>query len=145
MLHNAGDLHRAKVRIAAHKDPWLKGWTRLTDNPHSASTLAAPPAVRRGPRRHGPELRHPLQRHPRRLPERPALADRRHQGQRRHGRRRPQRPGRPPSLRSTATPTASWPPASTATSSRTPPNSSATTRTSSSPASRRCCARCSCR
>ena len=37
MLHNAGDLHRAKVRVAARKDPWLKGWTRLTDNRHSAS------------------------------------------------------------------------------------------------------------
>jgi hypothetical protein len=38
MLHNAGDLHRAKVRVAARKDPWLKGWTRLINNPHSASS-----------------------------------------------------------------------------------------------------------
>ncbi|MFB8178723.1 alginate lyase family protein [Streptomyces sp. NPDC055966] len=38
LLHNAGDLHRAKVRVAAGRDPWLAGWKRLTANPHSASS-----------------------------------------------------------------------------------------------------------
>jgi hypothetical protein len=38
MLHNASDLHRAKVRVAARRDPWLAGWARLTANRHSAST-----------------------------------------------------------------------------------------------------------
>ncbi|MER6566540.1 alginate lyase family protein [Streptomyces sp. NPDC001093] len=43
MLHNAGDLHRAKVRVAAGRDPWLAGWQRLTANPHSQSTWQARP------------------------------------------------------------------------------------------------------
>ncbi|WP_043671031.1 alginate lyase family protein [Streptomyces xylophagus] len=38
MLHNAGDINRAKVRVAAGTDPWLSGWNRLTANSHSAST-----------------------------------------------------------------------------------------------------------
>ncbi|WAU84588.1 alginate lyase family protein [Streptomyces sp. Qhu-G9] len=38
MLHNPGDLHRAEVRVAAGRDPWLAGWRRLTANRHSAST-----------------------------------------------------------------------------------------------------------
>ncbi|GGT23076.1 alginate lyase family protein [Streptomyces griseoviridis] len=37
MLHNAGDLNRAKVRVAAGQDPWLKGWNRLTSNAHAQS------------------------------------------------------------------------------------------------------------
>ncbi|MEV5898450.1 alginate lyase family protein [Streptomyces sp. NPDC052127] len=35
MLHNAGDINRAKVRVAAGTDPWLSGWNRLTANSHS--------------------------------------------------------------------------------------------------------------
>ncbi|MEV0404029.1 alginate lyase family protein [Actinoallomurus sp. NPDC050550] len=38
MLHNAGDINRAKVRVKAGNDPWLSGWNRLVANPHSAST-----------------------------------------------------------------------------------------------------------
>jgi hypothetical protein len=38
MLHNAGDLNRAKARVAARGEPWLAGWQRLTANRHSAST-----------------------------------------------------------------------------------------------------------
>ncbi|MFK0153316.1 alginate lyase family protein [Streptomyces sp. NPDC090499] len=38
MLHNAGDINRAKVRVAAGTDPWLSGWNRLTANSHSQST-----------------------------------------------------------------------------------------------------------
>ncbi|OAH16115.1 alginate lyase family protein [Streptomyces jeddahensis] len=38
MLHNWGDLNRAKVRVAAGDDPWLSGWNRLTANSHSQST-----------------------------------------------------------------------------------------------------------
>ncbi|WP_405846770.1 alginate lyase family protein [Streptomyces sp. NBC_01518] len=38
MLHNAGDINRAKVRVAAGTDPWLSGWNRLTANSHSHST-----------------------------------------------------------------------------------------------------------
>ncbi|MFE6176367.1 alginate lyase family protein [Streptomyces sp. NPDC056464] len=38
MLHNAGDINRAKVRVAAGNDPWLSGWKRLTANSHSQST-----------------------------------------------------------------------------------------------------------
>ncbi|MFI7343154.1 alginate lyase family protein [Streptomyces sp. NPDC050085] len=37
MLHNEGDLNRARVRVAAGDDPWLAGWNRLTANAHSAS------------------------------------------------------------------------------------------------------------
>jgi hypothetical protein len=39
-LHNAGDINRARVRVAEGTDPWLAGWNRLTANPHSASTWA---------------------------------------------------------------------------------------------------------
>ncbi|WP_089104605.1 alginate lyase family protein [Streptomyces hyaluromycini] len=38
MLHNAGDINRAKVRVAAGTDPWLSGWNKLTANSHSQST-----------------------------------------------------------------------------------------------------------
>jgi Alginate lyase/TAT (twin-arginine translocation) pathway signal sequence len=38
MLHNAGDINRAKVRVAAGTDPWLSGWKKLTANSHSRST-----------------------------------------------------------------------------------------------------------
>ncbi|MCX5330543.1 MULTISPECIES: alginate lyase family protein [unclassified Streptomyces] len=38
MLHNAGDINRAKVRVAAGTDPWLSGWNRLVANSHSQST-----------------------------------------------------------------------------------------------------------
>ncbi|MCX5239650.1 alginate lyase family protein [Streptomyces prunicolor] len=38
MLHNAGDINRAKVRVAAGTAPWLSGWNRLTANSHSQST-----------------------------------------------------------------------------------------------------------
>ncbi|MER6710872.1 MULTISPECIES: alginate lyase family protein [unclassified Streptomyces] len=43
MLHNAGDINRAKVRVAAGDDPWASGWRRLTANSHSASTWTARP------------------------------------------------------------------------------------------------------
>ncbi|MFG2966403.1 alginate lyase family protein [Streptomyces sp. NPDC048288] len=43
MLHNAGDINRAKVRVAAGTDPWLSGWNRLTANSHSASTWTPNP------------------------------------------------------------------------------------------------------
>lgn len=43
MLHNAGDINRAKVRVAAGDDPWLSGWNRLTANSHSQSTWTAKP------------------------------------------------------------------------------------------------------
>lgn len=35
MLHNAGDINRAKVRVAAGTEPWLSGRNKLTANPHS--------------------------------------------------------------------------------------------------------------
>ncbi|MFG2028482.1 alginate lyase family protein [Streptomyces sp. NPDC048825] len=38
LLHNAGDLNRAKTRVAAKAEPWLAGWQRLIANRHSAST-----------------------------------------------------------------------------------------------------------
>ncbi|MFI2432852.1 alginate lyase family protein [Streptomyces sp. NPDC018693] len=38
MLHNWGDINRARVRVAAGDDPWLSGWNRLTANSHSQST-----------------------------------------------------------------------------------------------------------
>src|SRR3954452_8421104 len=43
MLHNAGDINRAKVRVAAGNDPWLSGWNKLTANSHSQSTWKANP------------------------------------------------------------------------------------------------------
>jgi hypothetical protein len=43
MLHNAGDINRAAVRVAAKTDPWLSGWNKLVANPHSASTWTPNP------------------------------------------------------------------------------------------------------
>ncbi|MGW1025394.1 alginate lyase family protein [Streptomyces sp. NPDC002577] len=43
MLHNAGDINRAKVRVAAGTDPWLSGWNKLVANSHSASTWTPNP------------------------------------------------------------------------------------------------------
>ncbi|MFJ8490192.1 alginate lyase family protein [Streptomyces sp. NPDC094038] len=43
MLHNAGDINRAKVRVAAGTAPWLSGWNRLTANSHSGSTWTPNP------------------------------------------------------------------------------------------------------
>ncbi|MDN0200566.1 alginate lyase family protein [Streptomyces sp. S.PNR 29] len=43
MLHNWGDINRAKVRVAAGDEPWLSGWNRLTANSHSQSTWTARP------------------------------------------------------------------------------------------------------
>ncbi|MCX5062232.1 MULTISPECIES: alginate lyase family protein [unclassified Streptomyces] len=43
MLHNAGDINRAKVRVAAGTDPWLSGWKKLTANSHSQSTWTPNP------------------------------------------------------------------------------------------------------
>jgi len=43
MLHNAGDINRAKVKVAAKTDPWLSGWNRLTANSHSQSTWTPRP------------------------------------------------------------------------------------------------------
>ncbi|MFF4252411.1 alginate lyase family protein [Streptomyces sp. NPDC001663] len=43
MLHNAGDINRAKVKVAAKTDPWLSGWNRLTANSHSQSTWTPNP------------------------------------------------------------------------------------------------------
>ncbi|WP_189956136.1 hypothetical protein [Streptomyces alanosinicus] len=151
LLVNAGDLHRARVRVAAGRDPWPAGWRRLTANPHAQSIWQPRPqatvyrgagsgqnyrtlyndihaayqnALRWGPPSGGGSAA----RRPTATPRSPSST-----------------PGRPPSPPSLATPTGSWPPGSTATSSRPPPNSSATTRTSRSPASRRCCARSSAR
>ncbi|WP_425086136.1 alginate lyase family protein, partial [Streptomyces hainanensis] len=42
-LHNAGDINRARVRVAAGTDPWRAGWQRLVDNPHSSSTWTPNP------------------------------------------------------------------------------------------------------
>ncbi|MFJ8542322.1 alginate lyase family protein [Streptomyces sp. NPDC093586] len=38
MLHNAGDINRARLRVAAGTDPWRSGWNKLTANPHAQST-----------------------------------------------------------------------------------------------------------
>ncbi|MFI7293884.1 alginate lyase family protein [Streptomyces sp. NPDC050121] len=43
MLHNAGDINRAKVKVAAKTDPWLSGWNKLTANSHSHSTWTPNP------------------------------------------------------------------------------------------------------
>src|ERR1044072_4346451 len=43
MLHNAGDINRAKVRVAAGNTPGLPGWNNLTANSHSQSTWTANP------------------------------------------------------------------------------------------------------
>ncbi|MER6357477.1 alginate lyase family protein [Streptomyces sp. NPDC001634] len=43
MLHNAGDINRAKVRVAAGNDPWLSGWNKLIANSHSHSTWTPNP------------------------------------------------------------------------------------------------------
>ncbi|WP_419999471.1 alginate lyase family protein [Streptomyces boninensis] len=42
-LHNAGDLNRAKVRVAAGTEPWAGGYQRLAANPHAAATWAPRP------------------------------------------------------------------------------------------------------
>jgi hypothetical protein len=42
-LHNAGDINRAKVRVAAGNEQSLAGWNRLLANSHSASTWAPRP------------------------------------------------------------------------------------------------------
>ncbi|RNG12990.1 alginate lyase family protein, partial [Streptomyces botrytidirepellens] len=60
-LHGAGDLHRAKVRVAAGDDPWLAGWKRLTANRHSASAWQPRPqatVVRGGAGQNYPTLYH---------------------------------------------------------------------------------------
>ena len=43
MLHNAGDINRAKVKVAAKADPWLSGWNKLTANSHSQSSWTPNP------------------------------------------------------------------------------------------------------
>ncbi|MFG2648168.1 alginate lyase family protein [Streptomyces sp. NPDC048436] len=43
MLHNAGDLNRAKVKVAAGAAPWTPGRQKLTGNRHSAATWKASP------------------------------------------------------------------------------------------------------
>ncbi|MFC9926027.1 alginate lyase family protein [Streptomyces sp. NPDC127190] len=43
MLHNAGDINRAKIRVAAGDEPWLSGWHRLTANDHAQSTWTPNP------------------------------------------------------------------------------------------------------
>ncbi|MPY63281.1 alginate lyase family protein [Streptomyces spongiae] len=42
-IHHPGDINRAKVKVAAHAEPWYSGWQRLTANAHSASTWTANP------------------------------------------------------------------------------------------------------
>ncbi|WP_031475252.1 alginate lyase family protein [Streptomyces bicolor] len=59
MLHNAGDINRAKVRVAAGTDPWLSGWNRLTANSHSQSTWTPRPTatiIRGGDGQNYPQL-----------------------------------------------------------------------------------------
>jgi hypothetical protein len=43
MLHQFGELNRAKVRATAGADPWLAGWNRLIGNRHAQSTWKANP------------------------------------------------------------------------------------------------------
>ncbi|MFC7529302.1 alginate lyase family protein [Actinoplanes sp. GCM10030250] len=43
MLHSAGDLNRARVRVGAGQDPWLSGWNRLIANAHARPTWVANP------------------------------------------------------------------------------------------------------
>ena len=43
MLHQFGELNRAKVRFNAGADPWLAGWNRLIGNRHAQSTWKANP------------------------------------------------------------------------------------------------------
>ncbi|MGW3726808.1 alginate lyase family protein [Streptomyces sp. NPDC000851] len=59
MLHNWGDINRAKVRAAAGNDPWLSGWNRLTANSHSQSTWTPRPTatiIRGGDGQNYPQL-----------------------------------------------------------------------------------------
>ncbi|WP_328354248.1 alginate lyase family protein [Streptomyces sp. NBC_00445] len=59
MLHNAGDINRAKVRVAAGDDPWLSGWRRLTANGRSQSTWtprATATVIRGGDGQNYPQL-----------------------------------------------------------------------------------------
>ena len=46
MLHNAGDINRARARVAAGDDPWLSGWNRLIANPHAQAGWAPRPQQR---------------------------------------------------------------------------------------------------
>lgn len=46
MLHNAGDLNRAKVKVAAGAVPWAAGWAKLTANGHSAATWRPNPQAK---------------------------------------------------------------------------------------------------
>ena len=43
MLHNWGDLNRARVRVARGDEPWLAGWERLVANRHSSPTWQPSP------------------------------------------------------------------------------------------------------
>ncbi|HEX2301815.1 MAG TPA: alginate lyase family protein, partial [Pseudonocardiaceae bacterium] len=59
MLHNWGDINRAKVRVAAGDDPWRSGWNRLTANSHSQSTWTPRPTatiIRGGDGQNYPQL-----------------------------------------------------------------------------------------
>lgn len=52
MLHQFGELNRAKVRAVAGTDPWLAGWNRLIGNRHAQPTWKANPQatiIRGGP------------------------------------------------------------------------------------------------
>ena len=59
MLHNWGDINRAKVRVAAGDEPWRSGWNRLTANSHSQSTWTPRPTatiIRGGDGQNYPQL-----------------------------------------------------------------------------------------
>ncbi|MWA09309.1 alginate lyase family protein [Streptomyces sp. BA2] len=43
MLHSAGDLNRAKVKVAAGAAPWTAGWQKLTANALAAATWKPSP------------------------------------------------------------------------------------------------------
>jgi hypothetical protein len=43
MLHNGGDINRARVRVATGDEPWLSGWNRLIANRHSQATWTPRP------------------------------------------------------------------------------------------------------
>src|SRR5579884_974527 len=38
MLHNAGDINRAKVQVAKGGEPWTSGWKKLLANAHSQAS-----------------------------------------------------------------------------------------------------------
>ncbi len=48
MLHNAGDINRARVRVAAGTAPWLSGWNRPTANSRLTWTNRATATIVRG-------------------------------------------------------------------------------------------------